>query len=130
MAAMGDAELGLLPFATALEDQGFDDVSSGHLIEGFARHLMAQIAIWREHGFGPIARSYRARLSPEEASLFDIDENGDLVVACRTGARASQRRSLMDALAAPCPTRSWNSKVLRGNRQDPDAARFRPEQER
>jgi biotin-(acetyl-CoA carboxylase) ligase len=130
MAAMGDAESGLLPFATALEDEGFDDVSSGHLIESFARHFMAHIAIWREHGFDAIAKSYRARLSPEEASLFDIDENGDLVMACRTGTRALQRRSLMDALAAPCPTRSWNTKVLRGNRQDPDAASFRPEHER
>lgn len=128
MAALSEVELGPLPFATALEDEGFDDVSSAHLIENFARHLMAHIAIWREHGFGAIAKSYRARLSAEEASLLDIDENGDLVVACRTGTRASQRRSLADA--PPCPTRSWNRKVLRGNRQDPDAASFRPEYKR
>ena len=126
MAAMGDSDLGL-PFTTALEDEGFDDVSAGHLIEGFARHLMAHIAMWHEYGFDPIAKSYRARLSPEGFSLFDIDQNGDLVVTGRPGTRESLR-SLTDALTDPRPTQSRNT-VLRGNRSD-DPEGCRPEHER
>jgi biotin/lipoate A/B protein ligase family protein len=127
VAAMRDAALGPQPLATTLADEGFDDASSEHLIEGFARHLMARIAICREHGFGAIAKSYAARISSEKASLFDIDENGDLV-AWRAGACTPQRRSLLDALADPCPTRSWSIKTLRENRRDPDdAASFRLE---
>jgi hypothetical protein len=118
MAAIGDAELGVQPFATALEDEGFDDVSGEHLIESFARHLMAGIAICREQGFGAIAKSYGERLSPEKAALFDIDENVDLV-AWRTGACEPERRFLLDAAADPSPARSCCQKSLWGN---PDPA--------
>jgi biotin/lipoate A/B protein ligase family protein len=127
MAAMEDAELGLQPSATTLEDEGFDDASSEHLIERFARHLMARIANCREQGFDAIAKSYYgARLLPEKAALFDIDENGD-PLAWRTGACAPERRSLPDALTGPSPDRSCRMTPLRDNRPDPDAAGFRLE---
>jgi hypothetical protein len=124
MAAMGDAELGLQPFATALEDEGFDDATSEHLIESFARHLMAGIVVCREHGFGAIAKSYGARLSLEKAARFDIDETGDLV-EWRTGTRGPERRSLRDALATPSPAPSWSLEALPGNRPDLSASRRR-----
>ena len=122
LAAMGDAELGLQPFATALEDEGFDDASSQHLIESFARHLMAGIAVCREQGFGAIANSYGARLSLEKATRFVIDETGDLV-EWRNRARRPERRSLRDALAAPSPAPSWSPEAVPGNRADIPASR-------
>jgi hypothetical protein len=129
MAAIGDAELGLSPFATTLSDEGFDDASSEHLIESFARHLMAGIANGRERGFGAIAKSYGARLSPQKAALFDIDENGDLL-AWQRGAYAPEHRSLLDALTGAAPDRSCRMKAPRGNRRDPDAASLRLEQQK
>jgi hypothetical protein len=124
MAATGDAESGLQPFAAALEDQGFDDASSERLIEGFTRHLMAGIAVCREHGFGAIAKSYAARLSLEKGARFDIDETGDLL-EWRTGARGPERRSLREALAAPSPAPSWSQESLPGYRPDLPASRQR-----
>src|SRR5215470_8649462 len=38
--AMGEGEPGLRPLSGALEDEGFDDLGSGRLIESFTRHLM------------------------------------------------------------------------------------------
>src|SRR5437016_5069893 len=38
--AMGEAEPGLRPLATALAEEGFHDLGSGALVECFARHLM------------------------------------------------------------------------------------------
>jgi hypothetical protein len=121
MAAVGDAELDLPPFATTLADEGFDEASSEHLIESFARHLMAGIANCQERCFGAIAKSYGARLSPQ---TFDIDENGDLL-ASQSGAYAPEHRSLLDALTGAAPDRSCRMKVPRGQRREPDAATFR-----
>ncbi len=41
--AMGEAEPGLRPLGSALEEEGFDDLGSGRLVESFARHLMVGI---------------------------------------------------------------------------------------
>jgi hypothetical protein len=100
LAGMGEGEPGLWPFATALEQEGFGDLDSGRLVEGFARHLMANIDAEREHGFGETGRRYLARLALG-AIPRRLDENGDLILRCK--GRKIERRSLMEALAAP----SW-----------------------
>jgi len=100
--AMGDEEAGLRPLSSALEDEGFDGLGSGALVESFARHLMVAIDAWQEQGFGEIARNYLARLTPEGGVRRDIDDNGDLLVG-RMGKVDAERRSLARALAAP----SW-----------------------
>ena len=100
--AMGDEEAGVRPLSSALEEEGFDDLGSGALVESFARHLMVAIDAWQEQGFGEVAKNYLARLAPEAGTRCDIDETGDLMVR-RMGKAEAERRSLVRALAQP----SW-----------------------
>ena len=46
--ALGEDEPGLRPLSSALEDEGFDGLGSGRLVESFARHLMSAIDAWQE----------------------------------------------------------------------------------
>jgi Biotin/lipoate A/B protein ligase family len=96
-AAAGERDPGAHAFAAALEQEGFDDVGSGRLIESFARHFMAALDAWYEQGFGAVAKNYLARLSPENGLRRDIADNGDLVLR-RLGTSKPQRRSLTEAL--------------------------------
>jgi hypothetical protein len=73
-------EPGLRPFAAALEEEGFDDLGSGRLVESFARHFMVVLDAWRENGFPAVAKSYLQWLPTEPGLRRDIDENGDLLV--------------------------------------------------
>jgi biotin-(acetyl-CoA carboxylase) ligase len=98
--AMGEEEPGLRPLSAALEEEGFDQLDSGRLVESFARHLMVAIDAWQEHGFGEIAKGYLPRLAPEPGVRRDIDDNGDLLVRRLDKV---ERRPLLRALAQP----SW-----------------------
>jgi hypothetical protein len=109
--AMTDAEPGLRPLAAALEDEGFDDLGSGRLVESFARHLMVAIDAWQAEGFAAVARNYIARLPAEKGVRRDIDENGDLLLR-RMGKLDVERRQLLPALAAP----SWLDPATGGPR--------------
>jgi len=127
--AMGDGDPGLRPLSAALEDEGFDDLGSGRLVESFARHLMVAVDSWQEKGFGEVARSYLERLGSTAPTAVpgtpgnavgtggvaaanarerksgvrrDIDSNGDLLIR-RMGKTQVERRSLASALAVP----SW-----------------------
>jgi biotin-(acetyl-CoA carboxylase) ligase len=100
--AMGENEPGLRPLSSALEDEGFDGLTSGRLVESFARHLMTAIDGWQETGFDEIARNYLLRLAPEKGARRSIAENGDLLVNWMASAK-TDRRSLIEALAMP----SW-----------------------
>jgi Biotin/lipoate A/B protein ligase family len=100
--AMGEGEPGLNPLSAALEDEGFDGLGSGRLVESFARHLMVAVDAWQEQGFAEVGRNYLARLAPEKGMRRDIDDNGDLLVR-RMGNTESERRALIPALAKP----SW-----------------------
>jgi hypothetical protein len=110
--AMGDEEAGLRPLSSALEDEGFDGLGSGALVESFARHLMVAIDAWQEQGFGEVAKNYLARLAPESGTRRDIDDNGDLLVR-RMGKVEAERRSLIRALAQP----SWLDPATGGPRR-------------
>jgi biotin-(acetyl-CoA carboxylase) ligase len=94
-------DAGLYPLATALEDEGFGDVGSERLVEGFSRHLMVAIDRWRESGFAAIAQDYLSRLEPARGVRHDIDANGNFL--SRTVGKPIQSRTLLSALAAP----SW-----------------------
>jgi biotin-(acetyl-CoA carboxylase) ligase len=96
--ALGDEEPGLRPLSSALEDEGFDDLGSGRLVESFARHLMSAIDTWQESGFGEIEKNYLARLVPESGVRRSIDENGDLLMQRMTG-QEPVRHSLISALS-------------------------------
>ncbi|MGH6798483.1 MAG: biotin/lipoate--protein ligase family protein [Roseiarcus sp.] len=99
--SMSGEESGLHPLATALEEEGFGDVGSGRLVEGFARHLMVAIDRWQEGGFAPIAKEYISKLKPESGVRRDIDENGDLNI--RRVGEPIERRKLLPRLKVP----SW-----------------------
>jgi biotin-(acetyl-CoA carboxylase) ligase len=95
--ALGDEEPGVRPLSSALEEEGFDDIGSGRLVESFARHLMSAIDAWQERGFGEIEKNYLARLVPESGVRRSIDENGDLLVQ-RVAGQEPVRYSLIGAL--------------------------------
>src|SRR6476619_2841303 len=79
--ALGDEEPGLRPLSAALEEEGFDDLGSGRLVESFARHLMVALDAWQEHGFGEIAKNYLARLASAASGVRrEFAENGDLLL--------------------------------------------------
>ena len=89
-------EPGLRPFAAALEEEGFDELGSGRLVEGFARHFMVALDAWNESGFAPVAKGYLQWLPTEPGVRREIAENGDLLV--RRGG-AVERRPLVARLS-------------------------------
>ena len=114
--ALGDEEPGLRPLSAALEEEGFDDLGSGRLVESFARHLMVALDAWQEQGFGEIAKNYLARLAPESGVRRDIAENGDLLVRrviANAGRGEAEQRSLLRALGEP----SWLDPATGGPRK-------------
>ena len=109
--AMSDGSGSLRPIEAALEDEGFDDLGSGRLVESFARQLMVLIDAWQESGFGVVARSYLTRLAAEPGSERTIDGAGDLLVR-RKGKLDVKKHRLLPALAAP----SWLDPATGGPR--------------
>jgi biotin-(acetyl-CoA carboxylase) ligase len=109
--SMGESEAGLRPLAAALEEEGFDELGSGRLVESFARHFMVAVDAWQQDGFAAVARDYIARLPTEPGVRRQIDENGDLL-ARRVGKAEAQRRRLLPALATP----SWLDPAIGGPR--------------
>jgi biotin-(acetyl-CoA carboxylase) ligase len=109
--SMTGGEPGLNPLVTALEEEGFTDVMSSHLVESFARHFMVAIDSWAESGFGAVAKNYLARLPVEPGVRRDIDENGDLLLR-RMGKLELERKALLPRLAQP----AWLDPALKGPR--------------
>jgi hypothetical protein len=98
--AMSDQEPGLRPLTAALEEEGFEDLGSGRLVESFARHLMVATDAWQDRGFDAVAREYLPHLTPEKGVRRDIDETGDLL-ARRMGKVEAERRRLAERITAP-----------------------------
>ncbi len=108
---MTGSEPGLNPLVTALEEEGFTDAMSDHVVESFARHFMTAIDAWQEHGFGAVARSYLERLPVEQGLRRDIDENGDLLIR-RMGNAEVEREKFLPRLAKP----AWFDPAAKGPR--------------
>ena len=102
---------GLRPIEAALEDEGFDDLGSGRLVESFARQLMVLIDAWQESGFDVVAQSYLTRLPAELGMERTIDGVGDLLMR-RKGKLDVKKHRLLPALAAP----SWLDPATGGPR--------------
>jgi hypothetical protein len=98
--AMSDQDPGLRPLSAALDEEGFEDLGSGRLVESFARHLMVITDAWQERGFAAVAREYLPHLAPEKGVRRDVDETGDLLVR-RMGKVEAERCRLIDAVTVP-----------------------------
>jgi biotin-(acetyl-CoA carboxylase) ligase len=109
--SMSGTDPGLNPLVTALEEEGFSDAMSDHVVESFARHFMVAIDAWQEKGFGAVARSYLERLPAEPGVRLDIDESGDLLIR-RMGKTQVEREPLLVRLAAP----AWFDPAAKGPR--------------
>jgi len=109
--SMTSAEPGLNPLVTALEEEGFTDVMSNHVVESFARHLMVALDSWQESGFAAVAKSYLERLPREQGVRRDIDDNGDLLVRRMNKAEVA-RQKLLPRLAQP----AWFDPATKGPR--------------
>ena len=100
--SMSEQEPGLHPLASALEQEGFDDIGAAQIAESFARHLMVAMDTWEVDGFADVAKEYVRRLPRESGVIRQLDDNGDLLT--RSVARADvARRKLLPALTRP----SW-----------------------
>jgi hypothetical protein len=95
-------EAGLHPWATALGEEGFEELGSDRLVESFARHLMVALDAWRTHEFDSVTRNYLEHLSLEQGAVPSFDCNGDLLLRWRSQ-KAPDRCALAIALLQP----SW-----------------------
>jgi biotin-(acetyl-CoA carboxylase) ligase len=110
--SMADGVAALNPLSAALEEEGFDDLASGRLLETFARHFMVAVDAWQDDGFASIGKNYLMRLAPEQGVRHGLDDkNGDLLLR-RAGRSEVERRELVPALAVP----SWLDPVAGGPR--------------
>jgi biotin-(acetyl-CoA carboxylase) ligase len=90
---------GLTPDLTALDQEGFAEISSNNIIEGFARNLMLLLNDWQEGRFTAVRKSYFERLSRDNRQRWDIDDNGDLI--SRITNDKTERRALLPRLEKP-----------------------------
>ena len=67
--AMGEEEAGLRPLVAALDEEGFDDLGSGRLVESFARHLMVALDAWRANEFATVTQTYLQHLTIEKGAI-------------------------------------------------------------
>ena len=110
--ALAEHQPGLRPVGAALEEEGFEDVGSGRLVECFTRHLMAAVDTWQEQGFAAIAKEYLTRLPREGGVRREIAENGDLLIV-RASKIEPERHALLPALARP----AWRDPATGGPRR-------------
>ena len=116
------AEPGLNPSVTALEEEGFAEVTAADVVESFARNMMVHLDAWQEKGFGAVAKSYLERLS-RAGGLRSIADNGDLL-SRDPGAKETGRKRTAAGAGRRRLVRSGNEgsarmKLLRTIRLDP-----------
>ena len=109
--AVGEKEAGLRPLAAALDEEGFDDLGSGRLVESFTRHLMVAVDAWQAGEFATVTRAFLHNLAIEKGAVPALDRNGDLLVRWR-GQQEPDRHVLAAALALP----SWLDPATGGPR--------------
>ena len=91
---------GLTPELTALDEEGFAEVTSKQIVESFARNFMQALDVWQESGFAIAVKPYLERLAHERQQSCAIDENGDLMVQLESGG-TNERQVLLPKLKAP-----------------------------
>lgn len=91
---------GLTPELTALDEEGFTEITSSQIIEGFARNFMHALDVWQEGGFSTAVRPYLDRLARETHQSCEIVDNGDLILRSVRGGML-ERQALLPQLRAP-----------------------------
>ncbi|MGB9391303.1 MAG: biotin/lipoate--protein ligase family protein, partial [Xanthobacteraceae bacterium] len=91
---------GLSPELTALDEEGFAEVTSKQIVESFARNFMHAFDVWQESGFSSAVRPYLDRLAREARQSCEIEENGDLMLRSESGG-TTERQALLPKLTAP-----------------------------
>jgi len=110
-ASMAGNDPGATPDITALDEEGFNEVTSNHVVESFARNFMVAVDSWQERGFDAVAKSYLARFPAESGLRRDIDDNGDLLIR-RMATTQVERNALLPRLDEP----SWFDPASKGPR--------------
>jgi biotin-(acetyl-CoA carboxylase) ligase len=111
LVSLGNEEAGLRPLVTALEEEGFDDLGSGRLVESFARNLMLTLDTWRNGEVVTVTKSYLDSLEIEKGAVPSLAADGDLLLR-RRGKQEPDRLLLADALASS----SWLDPATGGPR--------------
>lgn len=89
---------GTTPDVTALDEEGFAEISATNIVESFARHFMHALDLWQDSGFASAVAPYLDRLARETGQSCAIDDNGDLILE---SGGATERQALLPRLAAP-----------------------------
>jgi biotin-(acetyl-CoA carboxylase) ligase len=76
---MDNLEPGERADAASLEEEGFEDVGGGTLVESFSRHLMLHMHEWQTNGFAKVAEAYLSRVPAAPNVERSIDGAGDLL---------------------------------------------------
>ena len=98
---------GVTPELTALDEEGFAEITAKQIVESFARNFMQALDVWQDSGFSAAVRPYLERLARESGQSCAIDDNGDLMVRPKSdnsgdrGGGASERQVLLPKLKAP-----------------------------
>jgi hypothetical protein len=110
--AMTADEPGVRPLSTALEEEGFDGLESGRLMESFTRHFMVALDVWQEDGFAALAKLYFERFPGKAGTRREIEENGDLLIQSVLQ-HVPERRELLPALGRPSWLDAETGNILR-----------------
>lgn len=110
-ASMAGNDPGATPDITALDAEGFMEVTSSDVVESFARNFMHATDAWQESGFGAVTRSYFERFSRQSGVRRDIDDNGDLLIR-HSATGQVERKALLPRLQEP----SWFDPVNKAPR--------------
>lgn len=110
-AAVTGLEPGATPEITALDQEGFGEITATQLVESFARNFMHMIDTWHDRGFAAVTKSYFERFSSEAGLTRDVDDNGDLLLR-RAPSAEVERSPLLPRLKDP----SWFDPAQNGPR--------------
>ena len=110
-ASMAGNDPGTTPDITALDEEGFAEVTAAHVVESFARNFMYAVDAWHDSGFGAVTKSYLERFPPESGLRRDIDDSGDLLLR-RMASSQVERNALLPRLKQP----SWFDPASKGPR--------------
>ena len=75
------------PGETALEEEGFEDLSAEALTDGWARHLMANLDEWEARGHRRVTDRFLARLEDGAGAKRGIEPHTGALVIEQSGAR-------------------------------------------